>query len=75
MIGYLYIVHNYEMYGWNTFKIGFTNDLQRRLEDFNSNTINIGTFEDKGHIICKDVELVEKKVHKDLNNFRLKQIL
>ena len=73
MIGYLYIVHNYEMYGWNTFKIGFTNDLQRRLEDFNSNTINIGTFEDKGHIICKDVELVEKRVHKDLNNFRLRQ--
>ena len=41
MIGYLYIVHNYEMYGWNTFKIGLTNDLKRRLEDFNSNTINI----------------------------------
>ena len=73
MVGYLYIVNNMEMYGWGCFKIGFTSDLKQRLEDFNSSTINIGKFVEIGHIFCKDAELVEKKVHEDLNSFRVRQ--
>ena len=71
MIGYLYIVSNPQMHGENCFKIGLTSDLKRRMEDFNSATINIGTFEHHGHIICKDVEIVEKRVHRDLEYFRV----
>ena len=72
MIGYLYIVSNPQMHGENCFKIGFTSDLKRRMEEFNSATINIGKFEHHGHIICKDVEIVEKRVHRDLEYFRAK---
>ena len=71
MIGYLYIVSNPQMHGENCFKIGFTSDLKRRMEEFNSATINIGKFEHHGHIICKDVEIVEKRVHRDLEYFRV----
>ena len=71
MIGYLYIVSNSQMYGENCFKIGFTSDLKRRMEEFNSATINIGKFEEHGHIICEDVESVEKRVHKDLQHYRV----
>ena len=72
MIGCLYIVSNFEMYEEDCFKIGFTNDLQRRLKDFNQDTINIGEFKEYGHIVSREVESVEKKVHNDLSNFRVR---
>ena len=44
MIGHLYIVNNEEEHGLNCFKVGFTNDLKRRLDDFNSATTTIGEY-------------------------------
>lgn len=44
MIGHLYIVNNEEEHGLNCFKVGFTSDLKRRLDDFNSATTTIGEY-------------------------------
>ena len=73
MIGHLYIVNNEEEHGLNCFKVGFTNDLKRRLDDFNSATTTIGEYKLQGYIITKDVEEVEKKVHKSLNSYRVRR--
>lgn len=73
MVGYLYIINNMKMYGWDAFKIGSTVDLKKKLEGYNSNINSTGEFFEQGYIICKDVELIEKKVLEDLNFFRWAQ--
>ena len=72
-IGHLYIVNNEEEHGLNCFKVGFTSDLKRRLDDFNSATTTIGEYKLQGYIITKDVEEVEKRVHKSLNSYRVRR--
>ena len=49
--GVIYIINN-EIHGENIFKVGRTYDLEKRLNELNRETSNIGRFKEVG-IICR----------------------
>ena len=68
-IGYVYIIRNDEHLP-NRFKVGQTYDLDKRINELNSETSNIGKF----YLIAKfpvdDANIAEKACHEALKDFR-----
>ena len=69
--GVIYIINNKMRDGDDLFQVGRTHDLDRRLDDFNKETSNIGQFEQVAIFPVSDMAEAEAHCHRELKQFRI----
>ena len=71
MYGIVYILKNNKEHR-NIFKIGKTSrNINERISELTSSTSNLGKFVDCGHVVVSNIDEVEKRVHIELNDYRV----
>jgi TPR repeat protein len=69
--GVIYIINNKMRDGEERFKVGRTYDLERRLNELNGETSNIGKFVAVAYYPVSDMAKAETDTHKALQQFRI----